>query len=34
MPHAELNLIADAGHAYTEPGILNRLLELLDTFTP
>ncbi len=30
MPHAKLQIIPDAGHAYDEPGILNALLEATD----
>ena len=30
FPEAELHLIADAGHAYDEPGILHALLEATD----
>jgi proline iminopeptidase len=32
MPHAELRMIADAGHAFDEPGILDALLEVTDRF--
>jgi proline iminopeptidase len=32
MPHAELRMIADAGHAFDEPGILDALLEATDRF--
>jgi proline iminopeptidase len=31
-PEAEFHLVADAGHAYTEPGILHRLIEATDRF--
>lgn len=31
-PEAELNIIADAGHAYDEPGILDALIEATDRF--
>ena len=32
MPHAELHLIPDAGHAFNEPGILSALLAATDKF--
>ncbi|WP_411721968.1 prolyl aminopeptidase [Mycetocola sp.] len=32
MPHAELRMIPDAGHAFDEPGILDALLETTDRF--
>ncbi|PWC07735.1 prolyl aminopeptidase [Mycetocola zhujimingii] len=32
MPHAELKMIPDAGHAFDEPGILNALIEATDRF--
>jgi proline iminopeptidase len=32
MPHAELKMIPDAGHAFTEPGILDALIEATDRF--
>ena len=31
-PQAEFHLIDDAGHAFTEPGILHQLIEALDRF--
>jgi proline iminopeptidase len=31
-PEAEFHLVADAGHAYTEPGILHHLIEATDRF--
>ncbi len=31
-PEAELNIVADAGHAYDEPGILDALIEATDRF--
>ncbi len=31
-PEAELHIIDDAGHAYSEPGILDRLIEATDRF--
>ena len=31
-PEAEFHLIADAGHAYNEPGILDRLIRATDAF--
>jgi proline iminopeptidase len=31
-PEAEFHLVPDAGHAYTEPGILHRLIEATDHF--
>ena len=31
-PAAELNIVADAGHAYDEPGILDALIEATDRF--
>jgi len=31
-PEAEFHLVADAGHAYSEPGILDRLIEVTDRF--
>jgi proline iminopeptidase len=31
-PEAELHMIADAGHAFSEPGILDRLIEATDRF--
>lgn len=32
MPHAQLRMIPDAGHAFDEPGILDALLEATDRF--
>ncbi|MCP2031538.1 proline iminopeptidase [Okibacterium sp. HSC-33S16] len=32
MPHAELKMIPDAGHAFDEPGILDALIEATDSF--
>jgi proline iminopeptidase len=32
MPHAQLRMIPDAGHAFDEPGILDALLEETDRF--
>lgn len=32
MPHAELKMIPDAGHAFDEPGILDALIEATDRF--
>ncbi|MET0932865.1 MAG: prolyl aminopeptidase [Mycetocola sp.] len=32
MPHAELRMIPDAGHAFDEPGILDALIETTDRF--
>lgn len=32
MPHAELRMIPDAGHAFDEPGILDALIEATDRF--
>ncbi|MEB3285959.1 MAG: prolyl aminopeptidase [Vampirovibrionales bacterium] len=32
LPDAELRIISDAGHAYSEPGILNALLESTEKF--
>ncbi|MET4637638.1 prolyl aminopeptidase [Mycetocola sp. 2940] len=32
MPHAELKMIPDAGHAFDEPGILDALVEATDRF--
>ena len=32
MPHADLRMIPDAGHAFDEPGILDALLEATDRF--
>jgi len=32
IPHAELNIIADAGHSAFEPGITARLIEITDSF--
>jgi len=32
MPHAELNIIRDAGHSAFEPGITDRLVKLTDQF--
>ena len=34
MPHADLKLIADAGHAASEPGIVHALIEATDRFAP
>ncbi|GLY82595.1 proline iminopeptidase [Actinoallomurus iriomotensis] len=31
-PEADFHLVADAGHAYSEPGILHRLIEATDRF--
>jgi proline iminopeptidase len=31
-PEAELHLIPDAGHAYNEPGTLDRLIRATDRF--
>jgi proline iminopeptidase len=31
-PEAEFHLVADAGHAYSEPGILDRLVRTTDKF--
>jgi proline iminopeptidase len=31
-PEAELHIIPDAGHAYNEPGILDRLVRATDAF--
>lgn len=31
-PEAEFHLVGDAGHAYTEPGILHHLIEATDRF--
>ncbi|WP_067183153.1 prolyl aminopeptidase [Microtetraspora niveoalba] len=31
-PEAEFHMVDDAGHAYTEPGILDRLIEATDRF--
>jgi proline iminopeptidase len=32
-PEADFHLIHDAGHAFTEPGILDRLIEATDGFS-
>ncbi|MBG6238869.1 proline iminopeptidase [Mycetocola sp. CAN_C7] len=32
MPHAELRMIPDAGHAFDEPGILDALIDATDRF--
>lgn len=32
MPHADLHIIPDAGHAYDEPGILSALIEATDGY--
>ena len=32
MPHADLKMIPDAGHAFDEPGILDALIEATDRF--
>jgi proline iminopeptidase len=31
-PAAEFHLVADAGHAFNEPGILSRLIAATDSF--
>jgi proline iminopeptidase len=31
-PEAEFHLVGDAGHAYTEPGILHHLIDATDRF--
>jgi proline iminopeptidase len=33
-PEADFHLVDDAGHAYTEPGILHHLIEATDRFRP
>ncbi|MEU4513842.1 prolyl aminopeptidase [Nonomuraea wenchangensis] len=33
-PEAEFHVVDDAGHAYTEPGILDRLIAATDAFAP
>jgi proline iminopeptidase len=31
-PEAELHIVPDAGHAFNEPGILDRLIRATDAF--